>query len=208
MTARRISPAAPHSFPLALEAFAYAARLHAGQRREADGAPFILHVLEVASLLFHANAPDHVIAAGILHDTIEKTDADAHELEARFGSPVAALVLAATEDARIIDYEQRKAALREHVAKTGREALTIFAADKVSKVRELRFETTRTRSQPAPGSHVRHRRLAHYCECRRILEELLPDSPLVGKLGTELERVGRIADTQACHPTPSAGGRV
>ena len=207
MTARRISPVAPQSFPLALEALAYAARLHAGQRRAADGAPFVPHALEVASLLFHASAPDHVIAAGVLHDTIENADGDAHELEARFGSAVAALVLAVSEDARIIDYGQRKAALREHVAKAGREALTIFAADKVSKVRELRFETARTRSQPAPGSPVRHRRLAHYRECLGLLEELLPDSPLVGKLVTEMERVARVADGEARDLTPSAGGR-
>ena len=49
--------------------------MHAGQRRQLDGAPFIEHPLEVAAILHDAGAPDHVIAAGILHDTLEKTDA-------------------------------------------------------------------------------------------------------------------------------------
>jgi hypothetical protein len=61
------------SFPIALDALAYAARMHAGQRRRADGAPFILHLLEVAGLLYRSGAPDHVIATGVLHDIIEKT---------------------------------------------------------------------------------------------------------------------------------------
>ena len=111
MTSRRTSLAVPRRAPV-LAALAYAVRVHAGQRREVDGAPFVLHALEVGSLLYRDHAPDHVIAAGILHDTIEKTDADADDLEARFGRPIATLVCAVSEDDRIPDYEQRKAALR------------------------------------------------------------------------------------------------
>jgi len=111
VTSRRTSLAVPRRAPV-LAALAYAVRVHAGQRREVDGAPFVLHALEVGSLLYRDHAPDHVIAAGILHDTIEKTDADADDLEARFGRPIATLVCAVSEDDRIPDYEQRKAALR------------------------------------------------------------------------------------------------
>jgi (p)ppGpp synthase/HD superfamily hydrolase len=65
-------------------AVTYAERMHAGQRR-ADGSPFILHPLEVASLLYYTGAPDHLIAAAVMHDLIEKTDASAADLQARFG---------------------------------------------------------------------------------------------------------------------------
>jgi len=66
-------------------ALMYAERMHAGQRR-ADGTPFILDPLEVASLLFYAGPPDHLIAAGVMHDLIKKTDASAADLRERFGS--------------------------------------------------------------------------------------------------------------------------
>ena len=56
-------------------ALAYAERLHEGQFRAADGAPFILHPIEVGILLRESGAPDEVIAAGVLHDALEKTDA-------------------------------------------------------------------------------------------------------------------------------------
>ena len=72
--------------PQTRAAVAYAERQHAGQRRSADGAPFIEHPLEVATLLYHAGASDQVIAAGVLHDTIEKTSTNATDLRARFGS--------------------------------------------------------------------------------------------------------------------------
>lgn len=174
--------------PLTRRALTHAERLHAGQRRRADGAPFIAHPLEVACLLYDAGAPDHVIAAGALHDVLEKTDADADDLRASFGPSIAALVLAVTEDERIVGYTDRKAALRQRVAEAGREALMVFAADKVSKARELCLESARTRGQPAPFSRERVRQLAHYSRSLRLLERFLPDSPLVGELRRELER--------------------
>ncbi len=164
--------------PKALEALTSAGRLHAGQRRNADGAPFLLHLLEVGSLLYHANAPDHVIAAGYLHDVLEKTDADAHELRTRFGLAVANLVLALTEDSRITRYEERKAPLLNQVSAAGREALMVFAADKISKARDLHRERARTAPPSTPGSR---QRFTDYQRSLRHLEQLLPDFPSLAR---------------------------
>ena len=54
----------------------------------------------MAWLLYRAGATDHVIAAGVLHDTIEKAGADIAELRRRFGTRTAALVAAVSEDSR------------------------------------------------------------------------------------------------------------
>jgi hypothetical protein len=116
-------------------ALAYPERLHEGQCRQADGAPFIVHPIEVATLLYEAGAPDYVIAAGVLHDTLEKTDATEHELFARFGRRVGQLVCAVTDDQQIPSYARRKAALRAQVAHAGDDALAVFVADTLSKVR-------------------------------------------------------------------------
>ena len=198
---------ASQSFPKTLAALEYAERLHAGQRRQADGAPFILHPLEVVGLLYHAGAPDHVIAAGVLHDTIEKTDANAADLTTRFGLTIATLVLAVSEDQRIIGYTRRKAALREQVANAGHEALMVFAADKISKARELRLEPAQTRPRPAGVSRSRNRRLAHYRHCLRLLEAHLTNSPLVTQLRTELEKPAP-GPTSASRPTATPRRRI
>jgi (p)ppGpp synthase/HD superfamily hydrolase len=161
-------------------AVAYAERLHDGQYRQVDGAPFILHPLEVATLLYQAGAPAHVVAAGVLHDTLEKTDATADDVSARFGRRVAEIVIAVTDDERIAGYVRRKAALRAQVAGAGDDALTVFAADKVSKVREL--------SLGAGGATpVRRRKLQHYRDSLAMLQERLPASSLVAALRTELD---------------------
>ena len=138
MTAHTLHFDVEAGLPTTSAALGYAHDRHAGQVRQADGAPFIEHPVEVAWLLYRAGAPDHVIAAGILHDTVEKAGADIDELRARFGPATAELVAAVSEDPAIPTYASRKAALRDQVADAGPDALMVFAADKLSKVRELR----------------------------------------------------------------------
>jgi (p)ppGpp synthase/HD superfamily hydrolase len=170
-----------------LAAVAYAVEQHAGQKRDADGAPFVLHPLEVASLLEGVGAPDHVVAAGVLHDTLEKTAAVSADLRERFGTRVTALVIALSEDPRITGYSERKAALRDQVRAADDEAVLIFAADKISKARELRRAVaTATRTPSFRRGSKPQRKLAHYRRCAEMLEERLAGSPLVETLQREL----------------------
>jgi hypothetical protein len=173
-----------------LTALAYAVEQHAGQRRDADGAPFILHPIEVATLLADAGAPDHVVAAGVLHDTVEKTSAEPEDLRDRFGPRITSLVMALSEDPEISGYTARKAALRDQVCAAGDEALMVFAADKVSKARELRLAFATASPPPSlrPGSKP-HRKLDHYRHCAELLEEQLADYPLVHTLRHELDEL-------------------
>jgi (p)ppGpp synthase/HD superfamily hydrolase len=134
------TPELMRRLPQTAEAVGFARDKHAGQVRQVDGAPFILHPLEVAGLLYEDGAPDDVIAAGALHDVLEKTDATAYELSVRFGRRIGEIVRAMTEDPTVAGYARRKAALREQVAAAGTDALTVFAADKLSKVREFQRE--------------------------------------------------------------------
>jgi hypothetical protein len=107
--------------------------------------------------------------------------------------------LAVSEDPRIDGYEERKAALRDRVAAAGPDALMIFAADKISKVRELRLERRRRSRMSGSGASrfALERRLAHYRRCCRMLAERLPQSPLVEQLRTELRRLDRVGPAQA-----------
>jgi (p)ppGpp synthase/HD superfamily hydrolase len=188
--ARRRLPDLMAGLPKTQQGLAYAERAHSGQRREIDGAPFIHHPREVAALLYYAGAPDHVVAAGALHDTVEKTTAEVADLSTRFGARITHLVLALTENEQIPDHDERKAAAREQAAAAGEEALMILAADKISKARELKLETaTARRRKRAIATPSRLRRLDHYQRCLRLLEQRLPHSPLVAGLRAELEQL-------------------
>ena len=170
--------------PMARAALTFASARHANQYREVDRAPFIAHPIEVGCLLRADGQPDEVIAAGLLHDTLEKTRTTGAELQRRFGVRIARLVESVSDDPSIDDYGSRKRELRDRVAQAGSDTVAIFAADKISKVRELallptsRVDETTTRAK-----------LAHYRASLEMLRGVAGNSALVDLLDAELNRL-------------------
>jgi (p)ppGpp synthase/HD superfamily hydrolase len=168
--------------PLTRDALVFADERHAGQTRDLDELPFVTHPVEVACLLHDAGYSDEVVAAGVLHDVLEDTDAERSDLEARFGRDVADLVAAVSDDPAIEDDAERKAALRRQVAEAGECAAAVFAADKVSKAREMRARISRGRFERKDDAKI-----AHYEASLEMLSELIPGHALVDQLRLELE---------------------
>jgi (p)ppGpp synthase/HD superfamily hydrolase len=178
--------------PVAQAAARFAAERHEGQRREGDQASFVVHPMEVASLLARSGYPDHVVAAGVLHDVLENTDARRDELEARFGPDVADLVAAVSDDPSIDDEDARKDELRDRVRREGGYPAALYAADKVSKVRELRTLLARggSRADVEPAV-ARHRKSL------AMLEGTIPGSRLTALLRFELEALDDLPPRRA-----------
>lgn len=166
--------------PLTCSAYEYAEAHHHEQRRDSDLAPFVLHPLEVAVLLRNRGYDDEVVAAGLLHDVVEDTDATIDEVRERFGDRVASLVAAVSDDPSIDDYADRKTALRDQVAAADPDAQAVYAADKVAKARELRAKAARD------GSQFDAAKMHHYEQSLAMLEREAPDLALVRQLRFEL----------------------
>ena len=168
--------------PLTQAALEFAEVHHALQLRVTDRAPFLIHPIEVAALLARERYPDRVVAAAVLHDVLETTDVGQDELEDRFGAQVSDLVAAVSDDMAISDEGARKDELRERVRRGGSDALAVYAADKISRVRELRYmlaeDLTRDEAE---------RKLGRHRESLRMLEQEIPRSRLVEILRFELE---------------------
>lgn len=123
------------SSALVRSARTFAALVHAGRRRRgSDTAPHIRHRLEVAELLCDAGCSDVVVAAGLLHDTIDGARVTMARLATLFGDDVANLVAAVSEDPSITTYRERKQQLREHVRNAGHDAALLFAAATIAEV--------------------------------------------------------------------------
>lgn len=121
------------------DALETARRAHAGQlRRGSDGHPYIDHPVAVTEILIKHHQRDEVLAAGLLHDVVEKSDMGIDDVRQHFGDVVGDLVEALTEDETIDSYEERKEEHRQRVAAADPAALAIFAADKLTNVAMLR----------------------------------------------------------------------
>jgi len=92
------------------KAYVYSAKVHQGQIR-LSGEPYLSHPLEVAHILAQMKMDVVCIAAGLLHDTIEDTEATLEEIESLFGSDTAKIVDGVTKISKIqfSNREQRQA---------------------------------------------------------------------------------------------------
>ncbi|HKM05998.1 MAG TPA: RelA/SpoT family protein, partial [Sphaerochaeta sp.] len=79
-----------------LAAATFSASKHNNQKR-ASGEPYITHPLAVGEILIQLKMDADTIIAGLLHDTIEDTDATYEELAQLFGQPVADMVESETK---------------------------------------------------------------------------------------------------------------
>jgi (p)ppGpp synthase/HD superfamily hydrolase len=133
-----VSPRSPaEGSELLGAALELAAEAHRDQRRH-DGSSYLRHPLQVCELLALAGADEQTLAAALLHDAVEDSALTIGEVISRFGLRVGELVAALTEDERIEEWPARKDALRHAVAEAGPDAAAIYAADKLSNLRELR----------------------------------------------------------------------
>lgn len=76
---------------LIIRAYHLAEKAHEGQRR-ASGDPYISHCLAVAKILAEMYVPPEVVAAALLHDTVEDTHITLEDLHQDFGGEIARLV--------------------------------------------------------------------------------------------------------------------
>ena len=94
-----------------LEAANFAAQKHSKQRRKnVDASPYINHPIEVAMHLSRVGNIDDedVLAAALLHDTVEDTQTTKEEIVAEFGERVAHLVLECTDDKGLAKTERKR----------------------------------------------------------------------------------------------------
>jgi (p)ppGpp synthase/HD superfamily hydrolase len=131
-------PAALGASEVVRDAYGLLLEKHADQRQKVNGRPYVEHPVLVATDVAAAGFEPEMIAAALLHDSVEDGKATVEELRERFGDRVADLVDVMTDTAEVSDYERRKEIHRRRVGGAGPEAAAIFAADKLNNVRALR----------------------------------------------------------------------
>jgi GTP diphosphokinase / guanosine-3',5'-bis(diphosphate) 3'-diphosphatase len=130
---------AGEGLPLILKALDFAALKHRDQRRkDALASPYINHPIALANVLVGEGGVSEpaVIAAALLHDTLEDTQTTAGELRAAFGDAITRVVEEVTDDKSLLKAERKRLQV-EHAATISREAKLVKLADKICNVRDM-----------------------------------------------------------------------
>ena len=124
---------------LILKAAHFAAQKHRDQRRkDKHTSPYIIHPISVALEIAQTggvNDPE-ILAAALLHDTIEDTETTPEELEEQFGKQVCKYVLDVTDD-KNLQKDERKEKQIEHAETLSKGAVLIKLGDKISNVTDV-----------------------------------------------------------------------
>jgi (p)ppGpp synthase/HD superfamily hydrolase len=117
------------------EAFRYAHEVHADQTRKGTGAPFVGHLMGVASIVLDDGGNEDEAIGALLHDAAEDRGGRARldDIRARFGEAVARIVEDCTDswETPKRPWAERKTAYVEHARRLGASSLRVSAADKV-----------------------------------------------------------------------------
>jgi guanosine-3',5'-bis(diphosphate) 3'-pyrophosphohydrolase len=157
-------------------AYYYALRAHEGQKR-ASGEPYITHLVEVAGILadFHMDAS--VVAAGLLHDTIEDTSVTFEQINATFGPDIAGMVEGVTKistrqfkDGNILQAESLRKMLVA-MAKDVR-VILIKVADRLHNMRTLEYLSVERQKKLSTETLDLFAPLAHRLGMSKVRSEL------------------------------------
>jgi guanosine-3',5'-bis(diphosphate) 3'-pyrophosphohydrolase len=124
---------------LPFEAAAFAARAHQHHKRKDGQTPYVSHVFRVCLVVRHTFGFDdpRMLAAALLHDTIEDTTTDCDDLIERFGEEVAEWVAELSKDSRL-PYDAREEEYAETLAEADWQVKALKLADLYDNLGDMR----------------------------------------------------------------------
>lgn len=172
------------------QAIQFAAVKHAGQLRKSTAVPYISHPFAVGMLLQQAGHEAEVVAAGILHDTLEDTSATADEVRAQFGAIVLGLVEAASEPDKSLPWEERKRHTMSLLVQRSDAELAVIIADKLHNLRSIRLDIERHGEKVwARFNRGREQQAWYYQGIVHAVKERQAQVPLIVELQQEVDLV-------------------
>ncbi len=111
------------------------------QRRKGTDVPYVTHPLAVGIILSRVTDDENIIAAGILHDTIEDCEPygtiTKEMIKQTFNSEVARMVDDVTEQDKALPWMERKLSAFEHIKHMTHGSLLVKSADVLHNLTEL-----------------------------------------------------------------------
>lgn len=158
------------------KAFRTAEAAHADQKRS-SGEPYIIHPIAVASILLSLGMDYQSIVAALLHDTVEDTSISLSEVQALFGSEIAALIDGVTKLEKVplhTKEEQQAENIRKMLLAMSEDIRVIIVklADRLHNIRTLNYVDEQKRRDKALETLEIYAPIAHRLGIRALKEEL------------------------------------
>jgi len=173
------------------KALQIASLAHEGQYRKNTKIPYIAHPVAVGMILQKAGYHDGMIAAGVLHDTVEDTDLTIADIERDFGKEVAMIVEGCSEPDKSLSWEERKEHTIEYLRTAPEEIRIVACADKLHNVRSIRQDVEHSGEEV--WSRFKRGKEQQEWYYRNVMQSLGYSSefPLLEELKLEVERLFR-----------------
>ena len=122
------------------KAIVFAVKAHAGTERRGKGFPYIVHPMEAVEIVATMTTDQELLAAAVLHDTVEDTSVTLDDIRREFGDRVAKLV---EEESDVFmdgvneadSWHERKQAAIDRLSRASRDAKMVALGDKLSNAR-------------------------------------------------------------------------
>ena len=117
----------------------FAIEAHRGTERRGKGFPYIIHPMEAAAIVATVTNDPEMLAAAILHDTVEDTDVTIEQIEEMFGPRVAHLVNVETAQ-KGASWRARRELQIERFRQADRDSQIVAMGDKLSNLRAIALD--------------------------------------------------------------------
>lgn len=123
-------------------AIIFAVKAHTGTERRGKGYPYIVHPMEAVEIVATMTKDQELLAAAILHDTVEDTNVTVDQIRDEFGDRVADLVASESDEmpagvSEEDSWHARKQAAIDRLSHASREAKIVAMGDKLSNMRAI-----------------------------------------------------------------------
>ncbi len=124
------------------KAMHFAIDAHANTERRGKGFPYIVHPMEAVEIVATITPDQELLAAAVLHDTVEDTDVTVEQIRAQFGDRIAKLVDAESDQftegvSEVDSWRGRKQAAIDRLAAASHDAKIVAMGDKLSNMRAI-----------------------------------------------------------------------
>lgn len=123
------------------KAVKFAVEAHQGTERRGKGYPYIIHPMEAASIVSTITNDQELLAAAILHDTVEDTEVTFEQISEQFGNRVAELVQHETAPSdESLTWREKKTAQLNQLANAPFDSKVVALGDKLSNMRGIAWD--------------------------------------------------------------------